>query len=53
LDGINDFVVEAPSKDQAFVVFDPDKLSIDQIKEAITEAGYDVEEIEETTKSPS
>lgn len=45
-EGVQNYVVEAPPQDQAFVVFDPKQTSPDKIKEAIIQAGYDVGEIE-------
>jgi copper chaperone CopZ len=47
LDGVRDFRVEIPPKDQAFVIFDPKKANIGVIREAIMEAGYDVKEVVE------
>jgi copper chaperone CopZ len=47
LGGVQDFIVEIPPKDQAFVVFDPKKTSPASIQDAIVEAGYDVKEVVE------
>jgi copper chaperone CopZ len=48
LDGVQDFKVEAPPKDHAFVIFDPATTNPDKIKEAIIDIGYDVENIVES-----
>ena len=45
-EGVQDFVVEAPPQDLAFVVFDPDKTNTDKLKDAIIGSGYNVREME-------
>ncbi len=45
--GVQDFTVEAPPKDQAFIVFDPTRVSIDMIQNVIIETGYDVKNMVE------
>jgi copper chaperone CopZ len=47
VEGIQDFKVEAPPKDQAFIVFDPQRIDLDKIQKAITDTGYDVKNIVE------
>ena len=42
VEGVQDFKVEAPPKDQAFIIFDPKLVSLDMIQNVIIEAGYDV-----------
>ena len=42
VEGVRNFTVEAPPKDQAFIVFDPKIVGFGMIKNAIIEAGYDV-----------
>ena len=44
--GIQNFLVEAPSKDQAFVVYDPNQTNPEAIREAIIAAGYGVKRVE-------
>lgn len=49
VDGVGDFKVEIPPKDQAFIVFDPKRTDQDKIRKAIVESGYDVKEVAEKT----
>ncbi|MDC3418135.1 hypothetical protein [Aquibacillus salsiterrae] len=47
MDGVIEFKVEAPPKDQAYVIFNPEKTNIDELTDAIKESGYGVKKIEE------
>ncbi|MDC3412692.1 hypothetical protein NC797_04815 [Aquibacillus sp. 3ASR75-11] len=48
MDGVKEFKVEVPPKDQAFVIFDPANTDVEILKQAIKESGYKVKTIEET-----
>jgi copper chaperone CopZ len=45
VDGIEDYKVDIPPKDQAFVIYDPTRTNPDIIREAIIESGYDVKDV--------
>jgi copper chaperone CopZ len=48
VDGVQEFKVEAPPRDHAFVIYDPTRTNPEKIREAIIETGYDVKNVVET-----
>jgi copper chaperone CopZ len=45
VEGVQEFKVEIPPKDQAFIIYDPLRTSEDALTNAIIDAGYDVKEV--------
>lgn len=40
--GVHRYKVEIPPKDHAWVIFDPNRTNVEELKAAIASAGYDV-----------